>query len=121
MPKNTVDACMFCGFVTCECGKKRKPTPLARAKRATPKPPVAQPAAPTVQPASRSTQSNLTSATRAKSESEEALGKAITAFAEQDMLHYEELVRHRAIIDLPEHVIDRMIWRQENRASVESN
>lgn len=40
---------------------------------------------------------------------------ALTALAGADLLHRDELVKHRAKIDLPDHKVDAMIWKQDRR------
>ncbi len=143
MAKNRVDTCMFCSCTPCECNKQaKKVAPVRRVQpkatqsdsadsvTATKKPAQAAPtSAPIIKPVIRprparvqppiqvkpptQPRPGLEAVVRAQEEYTEALGKAITVFAELEMLHRDELQKHRKIISLPDHVIDRMIWRQD--------
>ncbi len=133
MARNTVDVCMICDQVDCRCNKR--PAKKAVPKKAVPKipapasldrpkpnPPVR--VAPTRTGAGKTGEPDqaVPSLARVKSAREiedEELGRAITCFAEQDMLHRDELIKYRRIINLPPHRIDAMIWKQDNEAELE--
>lgn len=109
MVKNTVDFCMLCGAVPCECSKKpdKKSTTRRTVKSVTlPPPPVS--AAPKIVKA----RPNLSVIRAVKSADELEMEQAISVLAAADMLHYQHLIEYRQIIDLPAHRIDAMIWRQ---------
>lgn len=108
MPKNTADSCMFCGANPCECNKPAKKAAVPRVKQVKP---VIQKLTPSV--VARPTKPALQAVARVRDQEKAELGRAITVFADLDMLHRDELEKHRDIIDLPRDRIDAMIWRQD--------
>ena len=131
MARNTADACMFCGVNhSGNCPSDDKPVRKkalpkvervrqhaqpAAVKDSPPVPAAGSKAGPARPPTNRP---NLAAIKRVRDPELEELGRAITCFAAEDMLHMDELVKHRAIIALPAHTIDAMIWRQANGEAV---
>lgn len=119
MARNTADACMFCGLNPCRCGK-----PAKAALKVTRVRPSAAPTGPPSVTASRERISevgavtvaspvrpNLANVQRVKDPGTEEMARAVTVFAEAEMLHHSSLIEHRDLIRLPPHEIDRLIWR----------
>lgn len=48
------------------------------------------------------------------------MSKALTLFAEAFVIDYRDLKRLKNMINLPDHEIRAMIWKQENEQSVRS-
>lgn len=135
MARNTVDACMFCGLNPCRCGKPAKAAPRKPATKTSLVSPVtgmtggtpsevgpetvAPPPVATVPSTPSRGRPNLASVTRVPNEDSEALARAITLFAERNMLHWTSLKEHKELIRLPDLTIRRMIWRQENAEAVQ--
>lgn len=108
------DNCMFCDALPCVCGKPKSVVriPSKAQKPATPVAPVAKPipAAPVSIPKSPSKIVNLSSPDDAE------MARAITVLAEAELLHRDELVKHRRAIAMPSYKIDALIWRQDVEA-----
>lgn len=128
MPRNTVDTCIICSEVDCRCNKvpkkvvpkKTRPSPPTRVAptRVAPRGGVAKVVLPEQQSQPKPTLPQVKSASQIE---RELLANAITCFAAEDMLHRDELVKHRDLIHLPQHRIDAMIWKQDNNAANERN
>lgn len=127
MVRNTADACMFCGQNPCACGKPARAKPKLQPKTspsemgskigpAAAVVPAVRKAAPTVQSVVGATRRpDLSNVTRVRDPEQEQLSKAVTLFAERDMLHADSLREHRKLIRLPPSQVDAMIWKQVNK------
>ncbi len=135
------DNCMFCMNLPCTCEKlktsrprkKAAPTSTAPVVTSAP-PPVTRPVeapgkvgpsevfsgAESPFPKEKSARPNLSTVARVRDAGDEAMSKAVTLFAQAFLIHHEDLRRLKPMINLPEHEIDAMIWRQENAESVRS-
>jgi hypothetical protein len=134
MARNTADACMFCGENhSGNCGGTAAKKSAPKVTRVRPEKP-AQPVAP--QPTQRAESSKpdevsvfddagykpaMTSIARVRDPQEEELSRAITVLADADLLHHEELDKHRDRIKLPSYRINAMIWKQVNSETVAAN
>lgn len=135
------DNCMFCMNLPCTCEKLKTPRPRKKAAPTSTAPTVPS-APPSVTrpveapgkvgpsevarttespfPKEKSARPNLSTVARVRDAGEEAMSKAVTLFAEAFVIDYRDLRRLKPMINLPEHEIDAMIWRQENAESVRS-
>jgi hypothetical protein len=132
MARTAAEDCMFCGTAHAgQCGGKPKPLKVDRARKTASPSTMAQPSvAPPatvevvgeVEPSVvvERARPNLANVNRVRDPHEIALGRALTIFAERFDLHHEDVAKYRNLIDLPEHRLDAMIWRQVNNESVRS-
>lgn len=122
--RRVADSCMFCEDEPCICIKKPKKSTLKPKNKPTTSVPT-ESTIPTKSPVpTKSRKPTTTIATpdftqikQIRSEEDQAFRNALTALADADLLHRDELVRHRGMIDLPSTRIDLMIWRQDYQAS----
>lgn len=105
MARNRVDYCIICGQTPCACSKQHKIQP----KKATKLVPTV--VAPTGVPAEGRV--NLANIPKIITDEQREFNCAVTVLADADLLHRDELERHRASIELPSHRIDALIWRQD--------
>lgn len=115
MARNRVDYCILCGETTCVCNRQRRiqPRKATAPAQAAQSIPMTQPAQPAAQ--QQQARVKLTSVPKVATEDQVEFDRAITVLADAEILHRNELDKYRANIDLPDHRIDAMIWRQDVR------
>lgn len=134
MTRRAVDYCMFCDTIPCSCNKKPAKTTPKLKKKSAPTIPVPTESPVTTKPtvSTKSTKPttssvptkppvDFTKIKQIRTEEDLALRNALTVLANADLLHRDELVKHRDMIDLPTNRIDILIWRQDHAAATKTN
>lgn len=119
MPQNKIDECLFCGQVSCRCGKP----PVKSAKPSRPAKPasLARPPAPAVIPSAKSTfaapaKTEVTFSS-VRTDEDREMSRALTVLADAEILSVEDLRRIRPQLDLTPARIDLLIWKAEGYAN----